>query len=321
MYANVSSPAAPPPPTSYVTWCDPENVDARGNQLSGPCLHGLAWWIWLMLIGGCVVCNGLTCTLLLQMQREGHTPSRLLSFLEAVLAANHSTPSKSRLQSREIRHSRPIYDLVEARNCCCCLPLWAGLALLAAFDLARLAIAIAFAADNLATYLPTGDAGSDVAGLMGAEPRRLAEDLALTTVAVCGIKALLWLGALLSLVQRGTRLLKLLLLWTPVELTYALVFCVMHSVNCRTFCEADVAIYEATGHVGFRRNFLTQMGDQDAADACWQYWRQETAYTILDVVLATVLALYSGYIGLSLVQQLQDGVGRSSSRAARPTRV
>ena len=33
--------------------------------------------------------------------------------VEAVLAANHAIPSKSRLAGREITHSRPIYDLIE----------------------------------------------------------------------------------------------------------------------------------------------------------------------------------------------------------------
>ena len=58
--------AWPPPPapphgdddSSAATWCDPANVDARGDELEGPCLHGLPWWAWLLLIGGCIVCNG-----------------------------------------------------------------------------------------------------------------------------------------------------------------------------------------------------------------------------------------------------------------------
>ena len=66
------------------------------------------------------------------------TPSRLLSFLEAVLAAQHANVSSSRGAGRPVRHSRPIYDLVEARNCCCCFSLPVGLLLLGAADLTRL---------------------------------------------------------------------------------------------------------------------------------------------------------------------------------------
>ena len=81
---------------------------------------------------------GACCCFIYKQARAGVTPSRLLSFMEAVLAAQHANVSSSRGAGRPVRHSRPIYDLVEARNCCCCFSLPVGLLLLGAADLTRL---------------------------------------------------------------------------------------------------------------------------------------------------------------------------------------
>jgi hypothetical protein len=146
-------PSSPPPDVdSYLTWCDPQNVDARGEQLDGPCLRGMPWWAWVLLIGGCMVCNAGCCYFIYQQSRAGMSPSRLLSFLEAVLAAQHADASKSRMAGRAARHSRPIYDLVEARNCCCCLPLAMGLCLLGLIDLGRLTFNIIYSIESTTLY-------------------------------------------------------------------------------------------------------------------------------------------------------------------------
>ena len=89
--AHQPPPAAPPSLPDYTHYCDPTNDGVRGQPLDGPCLHGLAWWIWLLIIFGCTVCVCcIVVTCFIQIRR-GNSPSAMLRFCEAVLLANHDS--------------------------------------------------------------------------------------------------------------------------------------------------------------------------------------------------------------------------------------
>ena len=95
------SPPMPHMPLDPVTWCDPRNYDARGQRLEGPCLYGLAWWIWLLLILGFCCCLVPVIWKVRASHKVGITPGRVVSFWEAVMLAVRRTglePQPSRLK-------------------------------------------------------------------------------------------------------------------------------------------------------------------------------------------------------------------------------
>ena len=78
-----SSPPPPPAwPSDWASFCDERNTDIRPAEEAGPCLLGLAWWIWLLLIGGsvcvCCTCAYCCCT----NYRRGNTPWNVFRFGE-----------------------------------------------------------------------------------------------------------------------------------------------------------------------------------------------------------------------------------------------
>ena len=162
-------------PLDPVTWCDPRNYDARGQRLEGPCLYGLAWWIWLLLILGFCCCLVPVIWKVRASHKVGITPGRVVSFWEAVMLANHAYPNKSRLKGRPMKGISPLDDLIQAQNCCCCLPLHKGLVLLSLIDLGRLGVQLALAIDSIAIYQQTEgpdavpNADPRLAGLMDPE--------------------------------------------------------------------------------------------------------------------------------------------------------
>lgn len=184
----------PDMPLDAVTWCDPTNYDARGQQLEGPCLHGLAWWIWLLLILGFCCCTLPVIWKVRASHKVGITPGRVLSFWEAVMLANHAYPDKSRLKGRPMQGITPLDDLIQAQNCCCCLSLHKGLLLLSLVDLARLGVQLALAIDSLSIYQQTEgpdvvpNADPRLAGLMDPELRRVVLELCIAVLSVAGTK-------------------------------------------------------------------------------------------------------------------------------------
>ena len=184
----------PDMPLDAVTWCEPTNYDARGQQLEGPCLYGLAWWIWLLLILGFCCCTLPVILKVRASHKVGITPGRVVSFWEAVMLANHAYPHKSRLKGRPMQGISPLDDLVQAQNCCCCLSLHKGLLLLSLIDLGRLGIQLALAIDSLSIYQQTEgpdvvpNADPRLAGLMDPELRRVVIELCIAVIIVAGTK-------------------------------------------------------------------------------------------------------------------------------------
>ena len=181
-------------PLDPVTWCDPRNYDARGQRLEGPCLYGLAWWIWLLLILGFCCCLVPVIWKVRASHKVGITPGRVVSFWEAVMLANHAYPNKSRLKGRPMKGVSPLDDLIQAQNCCCCLPLHKGLVLLSLIDLGRLGVQLALAIDSIAIYQQTEgpdavpNADPRLAGLMDPELRRVMMELCIAVLIIAGTK-------------------------------------------------------------------------------------------------------------------------------------
>ena len=188
------SPPMPAMPLDAVTWCDPTNYDTRGQQLEGPCLYGLAWWIWLLLILGFCCCTLPVIWKVRASHKVGITPGRIVSFWEAVMLANHAYPNKSRLKGRPMQGISPLDDLIQAQNCCCCLSLHKGLLILSLIDLGRLSVQLVLAIDSLSIYQQTEgpdvvpNADPRVAGLMDPELRRVVIELCIAVLIVAGTK-------------------------------------------------------------------------------------------------------------------------------------
>ena len=184
----------PAMPLDAVTWCDPTNYDTRGQQLEGPCLYGLAWWIWLLLILGFCCCTLPVIWKVRASHKVGITPGRIVSFWEAVMLANHAYPNKSRLKGRPMQGISPLDDLIQAQNCCCCLSLHKGLLILSLIDLGRLSVQLVLAIDSLSIYQQTEgpdvvpNADPRVAGLMDPELRRVVIELCIAVLIVAGTK-------------------------------------------------------------------------------------------------------------------------------------
>ena len=104
---HLPPPASPPSLPDYTHYCDPTNDGIRGETLAGPCLHGLTWWVWLLIILGCTVCVCCIVVTCVVQARRGNSPQAMLRFWEAVLLANHANPSQSRLKGRPLRSRRP----------------------------------------------------------------------------------------------------------------------------------------------------------------------------------------------------------------------
>ena len=338
-YIDPAPPISPPLPASppvmppyMVTWCDPKNYDVRGQELDGPCLHGLSWWIWLLLILGACCCLVPIGWKLRGMAKQGITPGRIISFWEAVMLANHAVPSKSRLGGRPMRGMSPLDDLIQAQNCCCCLSLRKGLVLLGLVDLARLGVHLAYAIDSIGIYQQTEvpqlpNADPRLAGLMDQELRRLVLELAIATIIVAGTKVLLWVVMWsTSLTMNLINPLRALMAWAPVELVTAIAATVVASTLNRDVCLVDISIYNATGwhsggFVGFRRNYLETLPDDrfeplrtlnvpevgPVAAACEAFWFHELLFQIIDVVVCAFLLVYTIYIGYSHTQAVLSG--------------
>ena len=108
-------PSSPPSLPDYTHYCDPTNDGIRGETLAGPCLHGLTWWVWLLIILGCTVCVCCIVVTCVVQARRGNSPQAMLRFWEAVLLANHANPSQSRLKGRPLRsRHHAARELVEA---------------------------------------------------------------------------------------------------------------------------------------------------------------------------------------------------------------
>lgn len=338
----IAPPAAPP---NFVTWCDETNYDADGEPIEGPCMHGLAWWIWLLLILGVVLCIAPICWKIRTSAQQGITLRRLLEFWEAVMLANHADPWKARLQGRPMTGMSAIDDLLQAQDCCCCFTLPTGLAILGTIDLGRLAVHLVYAIMNIDIYDQTkGVPGSDprVLGLMD-DDRGYQPNLHKTIIEVCfasivisGIKVLLWLFTCLTLTCECINPLRVVMIWAPVELLLMIAVSVTCSGLNRDICLVDISIYNATGwhdsgYVGFRRNYLEQLpADRFEAlevrhdgtlKVCEAYWFHELLLLILDCVLCFVLTVYTVYIGHSYSQQVIHGFSGDRRGAASGVRA
>ena len=315
-------PFAPPPPPRppAIDWCDPTHQTIGGDQLSGPCLHGLAWWIWLLLIAAGMLSVFLAIGCARLQLRRGNSPCQLLAHLEAILIANHATPSRTRLAGRALRHSRPIYDIFEAQDCFCYFKLYQGLFCLGLCDLVRLSVHAVYAVDAFVIYRQTAPhSGSEIAGLMDSTQRNAITEMALFTIISVGIKGLLWLLVFLSFFRGYTRPIRALLLWLPFELIHAIVWLVVHSTHDRHVCAADMRIFSRNGHVGFRRNYLYNLGPKpwEVDNTCEVFRSYELFYAICDTFFCAFLTVYSAYIGYSYLQQLERNGRRRESMEKR----
>jgi len=335
-------------PLDPVTWCDPRNYDARGQRLEGPCLYGLAWWIWLLLILGFCCCLLPVIWKVRASHKVGITPGRVVSFWEAVMLANHAYPNKSRLKGRPMSGTSPLDDLIQAQDCCCCLPLHKGLVLLSLVDLGRLGVQLALAIDSIAIYQQTEgpdavpNADPRLAGLMDPELRRVMVELCIAVLVVAGTKVVLWLSVwTTTLTVDLINPLRALMVWAWVELLNTACFTTGTSMLNRDLCLVDIAIYNATGwhdggFVGFRRGYLQGLPEDRFAPlhmhentdvgpviaVCEAFWVQEVLIEITDTVLCAVLVVYTVYIGYSHTQRVINGDGMLSrglpSKGGRP---
>ena len=332
--AHHPPPASPPSLPDYTHYCDPTNDGIRGETLAGPCLHGLTWWVWLLIILGCTVCVCCIVVTCVVQARRGNSPQAMLRFWEAVLLANHANPSQSRLKGRPLRsRHHAARELVEAQNCCCCLPSRLGVVLIGAVYLMRLAVHVVFAIDAVVVYEQTDaaaypDSELAVAGVgMDPELRRFYLELMIASLAVYGAEAVMWMLTACCLAVQRIEALRLLFFLLPVDLIHSTCFAVLHSGRAIELCHVDLRIYAATGHVGFRRNYL-QLLPPPAADAaggswaatlpkahdgepaaCVEFWHAELAYAIVDCVLCALLLVYVTYIGCSYLRSSARGDG------------
>jgi len=306
-----SSPPSPPhgPDASF---CDP-GVDP-------PCFLGLGVWVWVLLILGLFGCVGAWLVFFWMHARRGNTPGQLAKFAEAVFFAAHSHPNDSRLHGRAAS-SHPCIDLLEAQNCCCCLPLSLGLLLLGVIDCTRLALGIVYAADSIVIYTQTDpdDAAAAYAGLMVPVLRQNVEGYLWPCLLNDSIKVLLWTLVALTVCWEMNGPIQLLLAWLPVDLAFTVVFAVFNSQSAEELCQVDLRVYAASGHVGFRRNYLSHLPPgpllldaRGVPDVCLTFWRQEVAVAAGDCVGCAILSWCIFYIGVSRM--------RSWDRASGPIR-
>lgn len=338
----ISPPSLPP---NLATWCDVTNYDAEGEPIEGPCMHGLAWWIWLLLILGVLLCLAPICLKIRTNSQQGITPRRVLEFWEAVMLANHADPWKSRLQGRPMTGMSAFDDLIQAQDCCCCFALSTGLCILGCVDLGRITVHLVYAVMNIDIYDQTmGVPGSDprVLGLMdddrGYQPKlhKAMVEVCVAIMVISGIKVLTWLFTFLTLTCECINPLRAVMVWAPVELLLMVAVAVITSGLNRDICLVDISIYNATGwhdggYVGFRRNYLQQLpADRFAAlearhdgilEVCEAYWFHELLLMILDNVLCFVLVVYTVYIGHSYSQQVINGFSSDRRGAASGVRT
>lgn len=263
------------------------------------------------------------------------TPGNCIAALEALegaFSAAHADPYKSRLSVRP--HSdHPKMDLVEAIDCCCCLPVVIGVALLGLADLARLICSLYYAAESLSVYQQTGD-GGPYAGLMDDSLRNSTDNLLWASVLMAGIKSLIWLLVLVALACTATLPLRALVVWIPFDLIYSCTFAALHTPRTNDLCLVDLRIHAlADGQPPtFRRAFLQsapvtlpQLGAPPPA-LCDDYREQETMVVCIDCAACAVLGVWSCYMASSLLRRWERGndpvrMGKVASRSAAPYRV
>merc|ERR1712216_1111441 len=120
------------------------------------------------------------------------------------MSAAHADSSQNRLHSKGYS-SNPRLDLIEAVDCCCCLPLPSGLALLGLFDLARLGVALFYAAEGLSVYL-----SADASSLMEPSVQETIEGTLWPSVVLCSFKIFIWVLVYLALCVSATLPLRML---------------------------------------------------------------------------------------------------------------
>jgi hypothetical protein len=119
-----------------------------------------------------------------------------------------------------------------------------------------------------------------------------------------------------------------------VDLVHSIVFCVMHTDFARELCVVDLRIHNASGYIGFRRNYLERiqhsvplmLGVDGVPEWCNVFTRQEIAVGIGDVLLCALVVLATLYYGGSLLRaRLRmggDAIGSASKYGGRaPYRV
>ena len=257
----------------------------------------------------CLCC----CTyLLVQQRRRGNTISSLCTFCEAVFTAAHSNPKQSRIYGRA-SSSRPRLDLFEAQNCCCCFPLSLGFLLLGLLDLARLGLLIAFSIDGLAVYMQTDTArfgaSAAYADLMVPHAREVAEGFLWPALIINSIKVVLWALTFLTICCECITPIRLLLLYIPADLVHSIVFAAHNTNFAQELCQVDLKVYQLTGHVGVRRNYLADLppgplmlDHRGVPDVCISYQQREIAVCAADVVGCALLSFCIYYIGYSRIR-------------------
>ena len=318
-----SIPAPPHSPDLGTGYCD-VGVDP-------PCLYGMNIWVWIGLITGFSLCLCGWCCFLCRQYRRGNTPSQLLHFAEAVMSAAHSYPDNSRMHGRA-SSSYPCIDLIEAQNCCCCLPLSLGLLLLGCLDATRVGLGFAYAADGIVIYTQTapdalngtsaGGATATYAGLMVPALREAVESFLWPILIAGGIKLVLWLLVALTICCELSFPVFLLLLWLPVDFGFTIVFAVFNSMFAAEMCQVDLKVYQTTQHVGARRNYLANlppgpllMDPHGVPDVCNTFWRQEVAIAAADCVGCFILAICIFYIGRSRMRSWERASGAIKNSA------
>ena len=306
----------PPPPLSPTdrfdptNWCDERHLDADGNELDGPCLIGLPWWAWLVLgisTGACLC--GWVCCVATQI-REQSSPLMMLDAFFAIFSAAHASDHQNRLHGRKpSADSSHHMDILEARSCCCCLPVPLGLALVGLLDLGRLVNAVLYAHDSIAAYDET-EPGGTYEGLMVPEAHRIADRMLWASLVISYVKVAIWALYFLTACCESTFVLRLLLLWLPCDVVHSIVFCINHSQFALELCWADLQIADASGHVGYRRWYIDELPDgplqldeRGVPEACHHFFRQEVLIGVGDVLLALALALLTAYYGGSLLRR------------------
>lgn len=315
----MASLSPPPPPIAADDphWCD--------QGMSPPCLLGMSVYIWVLLIVGSMLT--VCCCLLIYMsqRRRGNTCSSMCTFMEAVFTAGHSDPKRSRVYGRA-SSSHPRMDLAEAQNCCCCFPLSVGLVLLGVIDMTRLGLAIAYAADSLSIYMQTDTVrfGPDAAfaGLMVPHAREVAEGFLWPSLVISSIKCVIWLLVYLTICCECVAPIQLLLLYLPADFVHTIFFAAHNCGFAQELCQVDIRVYDASGHVGVRRNYLPDipprplfLDGRGVPEVCLSFQEREIAVCAADVVGCFLLSWCIFYIGYSRIRSwrrhdgpIRDGI-------------
>jgi len=227
------------------------------------------------------------------------------------MSAAHAYPDQGRLNGRAAS-SHPCLDLVEAQNCCCCLPLSLGLTLLGLVDLTRLSLALVYAVDSIVIYTQTSpDPGPDgqtavFDGLMVPLMRESVEAYLWPCMIACGIKIVLWIWTILGLCCEVAAPLRLLLFYLPVDFSFTVVFAVFNTMFAEDLCQVDLRVFGRTGHISYRRNFLQtlppgplMLDARGVPDVCLAFFRQELTIALCDCVGCVALGWCIFYIGYS----------------------